>query len=238
MIPRRRLQVPVTGATSAWQGLSSFLLVWLLACALTIPSYVEPLRASSPAASSIPNPADVAESNRLLEQEIRLAAHPQTYLLLDLRAGQLLIKARGLELYRLVLTSWTILERDRLADIFYLKARPAIARTKYGPSGDPSAKPIELSDMPSTYDLPFHPPLVISVEVSTHPSVWRWLRSHAGHWWESLKRLSHSFSDRSRSIEDDQPPMVLLSLAEEDAQSLAWTVTDGIPLLILRKSLP
>jgi hypothetical protein len=233
-----RLLVPVTSATSAWQGRSSFLLVWLAVCALVIPCYVEPLQASSPTPSATPKPADVAERNHLLEQELRLAARPQTYLVLDLQTGQLLIKASGLELHRLVIASWATSEFDRLVGPFFLKARPPILRTKSGPVDDPSAKPIELSDMPSMFELPFDPPLVVSVEASTHGSVWVRLRSRVVGWWHSLTRLSRSLSDSSRSTEDLYPPMVSLALAEEDAQSLAWTVTDGMPLLILRRSLP
>jgi hypothetical protein len=230
----RQVLTSVTGATSAWQGRSPFLPVWLAACALAIPFYDEPLHATSPT----PDPADVAERNRLLEQELRLAARPQTYLVLDLQTGQLLIKARGLELHRLAISSWAGSEFDRLAGPFSLKARPPIPRTKSGPPDDPSAKPIELSDMPSRFELPFDPPLVVSVESSTHRSVWVRLRSRVVGWWHSLTRQSRLLSDTSRSTEDLHPPMVSLSLAEEDAQSLAWTVTDGMPLLILRRSLP
>ena len=226
--------VPVTGATSGWHSRASILLVWLATYSLAIPLYIEAVYASSPT----PNPVDVAERNRLLEQELRVAARPQTYLVLDLQTGQLLIKARGLELHRVALTFWATTEFDRLVGPFSLKARPSILRTKTGPPDDPSAKPIELSDMPSTFELPFDPPLVVSVKASTHRSVWVRLRSRVVGWWHSLARLSRSNSDSSRSMDTLYPPMVSLTLAEEDAQSLAWTVTDGMPLLILRRSLP
>ncbi|HSE57834.1 MAG TPA: hypothetical protein VLA99_03950 [Nitrospiraceae bacterium] len=214
------------------------MLAWLIACALGVSFLVEPLRASPPASPATPNPADVAERNRLLDQEIRLSARPQTYLVLDLQAGQLLIKARGLELHRLAISSWASAEFDRLVGPFYLKTRPPILRTKSGSPDDPSARPIELSDMPSAFELPFDPPLVISVEASTHRSVWARLRSHVARWWHSLARLSHALSDASPSANNLRPLMISLSLEEEDAQSLAWTVTDGMPLLILRQASP
>lgn len=214
------------------------MLVWLVAWALVVPFLVEPLCASSPGSPATLNPADVAERNRLLDQEIRLAARPQTYLVLDLQAGQILIKARGLELHRLAISSWVTSEFDRLVGPFYLKARPPILRTKSGSPDDPSAQPIELDDMPSTFELSFDPPLVISVEASTHRSVWARLRSYIGRWWHSLARLSHALSDTSPSEDNLRPLMISLLLAEEDARSLAWTVTDGMPLLILRKGSP
>jgi hypothetical protein len=234
LIARQPVLAPATGTTSAWRGRSLVLLLWFAACVLAMLVYVEPLRASS----STPDPAEVAERNRLLEYEIRLAARPQTYLLLDLQAAQLLIKARCLELHRLAISSWTTQEQDRLTDIFYLTTRPAIPRSKAGAQEDPSANPIVLSDMPTMFELPFDPPLVVLVGASTHRSVWVQLRSQVVRWWHSLRRLSHSLSDTSGAKEDLHPPTISLSLAEEDAQSLAWTVTDGMPLLILRKSLP
>lgn len=242
MTAHRGILIPVTRMIGARQRRPAFLPVWLAAysLAIAIPFHLPPLHASSPssAAATTLNSADIAERNRLMEQELRLAARPQTYLVLDLQTGHLLIKARGLELYRLALSSWVTPEFDRLASPFSLKARPPIPRTKSGPPGDSAAKPIELSDMPNTFDLSFDPPLVVSVEASTHRSAWVRLRSRMVAWWHSLTRVSRSFTETNRSTDDVQPPMLSLSLAEEDAQSLAWTAMDGMPLLILRKSRP
>ena len=44
------------------------------------------------------DPEGLREANRVLEEEIRLAAHPQIYLLLNLPDRSIVIKGRGIEL--------------------------------------------------------------------------------------------------------------------------------------------
>ncbi|MGE3155006.1 MAG: hypothetical protein AB7G48_20760 [Nitrospiraceae bacterium] len=226
----------VIRATGIWRSVATNLLVHVTArtLALLLSSSIEPLHAADSMPSSIPNPPDVAERNRVLEQEIRLAARPQTYLVLDLQTAQLLIKARGLDLYRLPISSWTTAEVVRSDGPFYLKTRPPITRTKSGPTDDLTAKPIELSDMPGTYELLFDPPLAVSVEASNHRSVWTRIRSQIVRWWRSLTQLIHAPSNTSQTPNELHPSMISLSLSEADAQSLAWTVTDGMPLLIVQ----
>ena len=48
----------------------------------------------------INNPSALQEGSRVLEEELKLAARPQTYLLVDLVTGSILIKARGVDLHR------------------------------------------------------------------------------------------------------------------------------------------
>ncbi|MEX5212796.1 MAG: hypothetical protein NW703_01410 [Nitrospiraceae bacterium] len=225
-------------AAAIWRSVASNLHLHVTACALAllISISIQPLHAADPIPSSIPNPSDVAERNRELEQEIRLAARPQTYLVLDLQTARLLIKARGLDLHRLPISSWTTAEVARSDGPIYLKTTPPIARTKSGSPDDLPAKPIELSDMPGTYKLLFDPPLILSVEASNHLSVWARLRSQIARWWRSLTQLIHAPSHTSRTPNKLHPSMISLSLSETDAQSLAWTVTEGMPLLIVRSS--
>ena len=53
------------------------------------------------------DPAALQEATRVLEEEIKLAARPQTYVLIDLEAKAILIKSRGIELHRLPIESWS-----------------------------------------------------------------------------------------------------------------------------------
>ena len=57
----------------------------------------------------------IQEANALLQDEIKLAARPQTYVLVDVHQGVVLVKARGLELHRLPLLGW-LFKRDEFTD--------------------------------------------------------------------------------------------------------------------------
>src|SRR6266508_4625143 len=48
----------------------------------------------------------IQEANTVLQEEIKLAARAQTYLLIDVRQGVVLVKVRGIEIHRLPLLSW------------------------------------------------------------------------------------------------------------------------------------
>ena len=77
-----------------------------------------------------PQPADrssaIIQVNRLLEEEVKLAARPQIYLVLDLDASVLIIKSRGIELHRVPIQAWRRDGDRSIEGIYRLRARPAV----------------------------------------------------------------------------------------------------------------
>ncbi|HJT22520.1 MAG TPA: hypothetical protein VJ746_18760, partial [Nitrospira sp.] len=99
------------------------------------------------------NPGALEEATRVLTEEVKLAARPYTYLLIDLADNVIIMKARGVELQRLPLPSWSAVSRDAMTGTFRLMARPSIARRKINPAAGAEQEPISLADMPGDYHL-------------------------------------------------------------------------------------
>ncbi|MFM8552854.1 MAG: hypothetical protein ACKOCD_11205 [Nitrospiraceae bacterium] len=192
------------------------------------------LAASLQAAAPAPNGTDdltlVREANRVLEEEIKLAAAPQIYLLLDLSAKSLQIKGRGIELHRLEVAAWEATDGNAgWGGAYRLKARPLVERPKVQPvpGKDQDTEPIALGDMPAEYLLQFDPGLLVNVgpPVADHP--WLWVKNRLREGWRRLSAWA------GRNGEPPAPSRVLrLTLTPDQARSLAWSVTDGMPLLI------
>jgi hypothetical protein len=189
------------------------------------------LLAFSAAASMPPSPIDpqrLVEVTRYLEDEVKLAARPQVYLVLDPFDRAILVKSRGLELHRFPVLDWRGPDPHRLAGVFQLKARPPVSRPKAAPVDDPEQlEIIELKDMPSAYELHMEPGLliVIAPPAADHPVVWA--LSQVREWWWRLLAALHVGGRTS-------VPRIRLTLDDEAARSLAWSVTEQMPLLIGR----
>lgn len=171
------------------------------------------------------------EATRVLEEELKLAARPQLYLVLDLSAHTLVIKGRGIELHRLAVAGWRAADQAKLVKVFVLRARPAISRPKALPGQDPTLDPIELRHMPVHYDLPFDPDLTVMVSPPPSERPWLWLRAVLRDWWQRSRAW------RGSAPVPGAPPAgasLHLMLSQEAAQSLAWSLTDGMPLVIRR----
>ncbi len=167
----------------------------------------------------------VQEANAVLQEEIKLAARPQTYLLIDVHQGVVLVKARGVEIHRLPLLSWRARE-DRLpVGLFRLTARPPVDRPKTRPGEDATEHPIDVSDMPAEYHLALEPSLLVAVIPPAQNHPWLWIRGRMREWW-------------SRAVSNGPSPWLGLTLLPESARSLAWSVTEGMPVLIGRSTLP
>jgi hypothetical protein len=181
------------------------------------------------------DPAALREAVRLLNEEVKLAARPRTYVVIDLVAQAIFIKGRGLELHRLPIERWTA---SRLADIapgFRLRERPAVTRRKIEPAVGAEQPPISLDDMPTEYSLNFSPSLTVTIQSSAPDNLLRSIGFKAREWWHWLKGqcLALLSGDAAPAI-----PSLQLTLAYDHAQSLAWTVTEGMPFLIRRTSSP
>ena len=174
------------------------------------------------------NQASVQEATRVLEEEVKLAARPQTYLLLDLVTRTLQIKGRGVELHRLTITAWSAKALHEVKGTHRLVARPPVLRRKIDPTASVEQEPISLADMPIDYTLSFTPPLSIDVMPIVGESPFHWIRARGQTWWREFKN----------SWTTDQPatqsPHLRLEVSAEQAQSLAWSVVDGMALIIRR----
>lgn len=167
----------------------------------------------------------VQEANAVLQEEIKLAARQQTYLLIDVRQGVVLVKARGIEIHRLPLLSWRAREDRSPVGLFRLTARPPVDRPKAKPGEDATEHPIDLSDMPAEYHLALEPPLLVAVVPPAQDRPWLWIRGRMREWW-------------SRAVSSGSSQWLRLTLSPESARSLAWSVTEGMPVLIGRSTLP
>ncbi len=178
--------------------------------------------------------AAVIEANRLLEEELTLAGRPQIYMVLDLGAHIILIKSRGIELHRHPITTWHQVREGSLHGVFRLRARPPVSRPKaVAPAENTAPAAIELQHMPERYDLAFDPGLMISVGQTARERPWPWVKSLAQEWWNQVADMFGGVV----KTEDASTIRIHLTVSPDTARALAWTMTDGMPLIIGRTAL-
>jgi hypothetical protein len=179
--------------------------------------------------------AALQEANRILAEEVKLAARPQTYVLVDLVDRAVLIKGRGAELHRFFIDQWSATQLAEASTTFRLQARPPVVRRKIEPAAGGEQLPISLDDMPTEFTLIFSPALFMVIHPSPADDFWGWLRFTLREWWIWLKGWTYRLA---ADAEPPSQPILRLTLTPHHAQSLAWTVTEGMPFLIRRTSLP
>jgi hypothetical protein len=165
------------------------------------------------------------EANTVLEDEIKLAARPQTYLLVDVHQGVVLVKARGIEIHRLPLLAWRARDDRPPVGLFRLTTRPPVDRPQTRPGEDATEHPIEVSDMPAEYQLLLEPSLTVLVIPPAQDHPWLWIRGLMREGW-------------NRAFSKGSSLWLSLVLPSENARSLAWSVTEGMPVLIGRSTIP
>ena len=171
------------------------------------------------------------EANRVLEEEIKLASHPQIYLILDLPEQVVRIKSRGVELFNLPVLAWRMSEGSS-ASVYRLRARPEVSRPKAAP--DASLEPINVEDMPAEYILQFDPGLLVTVAPPARQQPLLWVRGKLREWWmRAMSRLGVGADSQTANGR-----VLRLTFSPDAARSLAWSVTDGMPLLINRPATP
>ncbi|MDH4187579.1 MAG: hypothetical protein OEV08_11320 [Nitrospira sp.] len=181
------------------------------------------------------DPAVLQEAARVLEEEVKLAARPQTYVLIDLAANVISIKGRGLELHRISIEHWSASHLSKFDALYQLRERPAVNRRKIDPAAVAGQEPISLTDMPETYTLQLNPALTILVFPSTERSVWRGTLLRSQYWWRRLSAWGHALLAGEGASSDLS---LDLTVSLDHAQSLAWTVTDSMAFLIRRPIMP
>jgi hypothetical protein len=177
------------------------------------------------------DPGAVREAARVLEEEVKLAARPQTYLLIDLVTGTIQIKGRGVELHRLPIVAWSAKGSGNMKGTYRLIARPPVLRRKIDPAASVEQEPISLADMPVDYTLSFAPPLTIDVAPAAGENPLQWVRARGKAWWRNVKDWGGSLS---AGLSVAQSPNLLLEVSAEQAQSLAWSAVDGMALVVRR----
>jgi hypothetical protein len=177
------------------------------------------------------DPGAVQEATRVLEEEVRLAARPQTYLLIDLVTRTIQIKGRGVELHRIPIVAWSGRALHSMKGVYRMIARPPVLRRKIDPTASVEQEPISLADMPADYALAFTPPLTIDVVPAAGENPVQWLKAQGKAWWRNVKDWNGSFS-ASESV--TQSLHLQLEVSAHQAQSLAWSAVDGMALVIRR----
>jgi len=207
----------------------------ILSILLSLPSVSWAAEQEVIAALDLTDPAALQEATRVLEEEIKLAARPQTYVLIDLEAKAILIKSRGVELHRLQIERWSASHFSQLATAYHLLERPPINRRKINPIAGTDQDPISLADMPTTFTLRLSPPLTLLVISHTDGNLWQWAIQRGHAWWHRLTSWGITLWTGNR------PPSSLslhLTVSLDHARSLAWTVTEDMPFLIRRTTIP
>jgi hypothetical protein len=179
------------------------------------------------------DPAALQEATRILAEEVKLAARPQTYVIVDLADRAVVIKGRGAELHRFPIEQWSASHLAEVSTTFRLQARPPVTRRKIEPSAGGDQPPVSLDDMPTDFTLTFSPSFLLAVHPSATADFWRWLRFTLREWWVWLKNWIRTLATGK---EPAPQPVLRLTLTPHHAQSLAWTVTEGMPFLIRRTS--
>ena len=178
------------------------------------------------------DPKELKEASRVLEEELKLAARPQTYLLIDLSGSIIHIKGRGIGLHQIPIVTWSAGSRDGLKGVHRLAARPPVARRKIEPGAGIEQEPISLADMPTDYVLSFTPSLSVTVVPSiAGDNLFQsaLLQGKAGR--RNVKNRTGSlFADPSSAPNS----YLKLTLSVDHAQSLAWSLVDGMALVIRR----
>jgi len=177
------------------------------------------------------DPASVKEAARVLEEELKLAARPQTYILIDLAEKTIHLKGRGVELHHLSIGQWTVKSQKQLTGVHRLVARPSVVRRKIEPGKGAEQDPISLADMPADYDLTFASGMTIVVASSAaKDSLVQGIAFMGKAWWRRVKDWVSAIGQDS-----SLPPAHLeLTVSVDHAQSLAWSLVDGMAIIIRR----
>ena len=173
------------------------------------------------------DPGAVSEANRLLEEELKVAARPQVYVVLDLSRSVVLVKGRGIELSQIPIVHWRQSGDGAATGVYRLRTRPPVNRPKAAPTD--TLSPIELDDMPEAYELEFDPGLVIAVSPPAGERFWTWALTVLREWWMFVSALLGL-----GTTPDVVNIRLYLTLSPAAGQSLAWSLTDGMTLLIGR----
>ena len=191
--------------------------------------------------------ANIAGKTRILESEGALAKNPASYMVIDLPARIIQLKARGF-----VLRSWEIMS-ERVwgkpvePKTFKLVGKSALSKPerknitpgKKDPNSAKAKKPssepdiLELKDMPIHYSLIFGDDIRVSIRPKTSrfwPSVVNFAKGVSWFGYLPLKTLWLSLKHRTFT------EIEILMPTENDAKSLYWAFLEGLGAIIISPS--
>lgn len=174
--------------------------------------------------------AAVQEAARVLAEELKLAAKPQTYVVIDLVLNSIQIKGRGIELHRIPLAGWSATSTMGMTGTFRLLARPAVVRRKIDPASTVEQEPISLADMPVQYEVSFLPSMILEVLPAARDRPLLWSLASGRMWWRQLQSWGSAWLPAAGPSE----PYLQVTVSAEQAQSFAWALVDGMPFVIRR----
>lgn len=177
------------------------------------------------------DPSSVKEATRVLEEEVKLAARPHTYVMVDLVEKTIHIKGRGVALHHMPIARWSVGSWEALSGVHRLVARPPVTRRKIEPGKGAEQDPISLADMPADYDLSFSSGLSITVVSSaSRDSIVQGIAFIGKAWWRRLKTWTNAVNMGTSTT----PAHLELTISAEHAQSLAWSLVNGMSVVIRR----
>jgi hypothetical protein len=184
---------------------------------------------------------------KLVESELALAIRPISYMVINLRAKTIALKARGMTLKTWPIASWKIWGKSVPANALALKKKSALKnpkRTNITPGKEGGAKKdtntgkdaldlgvLELKDMPVHFSLDFGNGIAVSVR----PKTTRFWPTLVNVW----KGVSRTISNPLKTVwvvfrrkSFTQIDLVLPN--EKDAKSLYWAFLDGHNTIIYK----
>lgn len=217
-----------------------------LLCALALLAPAAHAAPKAPGAPQEPAPASPAapaadaralwRESRLLEAEAELAQKPKSYFVLDLAAGRIALKARGMTLRelpiaesdvwgRLVTGPTSLVQKDALA-------RPAITPGEEATQATLDQQLLEVADMPAEYRIGFDRGVSVAVFAAPAAGLRGALRHGARLWRWRLARLPQALRERQERRESTS---LFLVLAPADARSLYWMLYEGIEGIVVSR---
>lgn len=206
----------------------------------------------SPAITAADDLEALEVTNRRLRAEYELASRSQLYFFFDLPAKKVQFKASGLVVAELpvqTVSLWGQLGGDRIRTVaakhsFFTPEREVLkipppeqnakpeAETKAEAKAEPKKfelAALELSDMPTSFQLRFDDGLRISVKPAPE-GFFRRLGGALGKWFWHLSRPLISVWNY---LHKQTYSEILLTMPPKDARLLYWAVTDGSSCLLI-----
>lgn len=202
----------------------------------------------SPAASHADDLAALEAANRRLRAEYELASQPQIYFMFDLEAGQVQFKASGLAVAELPVHSvrfWGPVATDKVRKVvskhsFFTPEREVLKipspeeETKTEDKTKSDSKKfelaaLELSDMPSSFQLRFDDGLLVTVSPAPEGILSRMWRALGKVFWYLSRPMLTLWS----TLHKESYTEILLTMPPRDAQLLYWSLTEGASCLLV-----
>ncbi|MEK7238660.1 MAG: hypothetical protein AAB012_04115 [Nitrospirota bacterium] len=187
------------------------------------------------------NAAVLEDKTLLLESELELAKKPQIYFIFNLKNGEIFLKSRGVMLKKMKIEDtkfWgrhldtkprTLLKKSTLFEPKREKIEPQKSREEE--TTDTSSfevKALELKDMPTSYRLVFHESIFISIRPKATGIISKLYNTGRYISWY----LSRPLLTVWNSIRNKPFTAIYLTVNEEDAQSIYWSLTENSKSII------